>query len=183
MHIVFENLSLTAPEGRILCVTGESGCGKTTLLRMLMGLEQPDAGTITGLEGRRISAVFQEDRLCENLSAAANVRLVLSGRRRADIEDIFSSLGLSGALDQPARTLSGGMRRRVALARALLAEYDLLLLDEPFNGLDVETRRRAIACLRARLLGRTAVIVTHDPDLADLLGGVSCHLPDLIAVR
>lgn len=179
-RIVMEDFSCVFKAHEITCITGKSGCGKTTLMRMILGFESPDAGSILGLEGIKPSVVFQEDRLCKNLSAAANVRLVMPrGASEDEIKRIFEALGLSDALYQPVRTLSGGMRRRVALARALMADYNLLLLDEPFNGLDVSTRARAINCLRSRLAGRTAIVITHDPIEADLLEGSILTLSDL----
>lgn len=179
-RIVMEDFSCVFKAHEITCITGKSGCGKTTLMRMILGFEFPDAGSILGLEGIKPSVVFQEDRLCKNLSAAANVRLVMPrGASEDEIKRIFEALGLSDALYQPVRTLSGGMRRRVALARALMADYNLLLLDEPFNGLDVSTRARAINCLRSRLAGRTAIVITHDPIEADLLEGSILTLSDL----
>lgn len=169
--ILFDDFNYTFPQDQITCITGASGGGKTTLLRMLMQLESPDSGEISGLDDRLIATVFQEDRLCENLSAAANVRLVESRTSpHAEVAHLFEAFGLSDAMNQPARTLSGGMRRRVALARALVADYDLLLLDEPFSGLDAETRLRTANVLRSHLCGRTAIIVTHAPNEADMLG-------------
>lgn len=179
-RIVMEDFSCAFNAHEITCITGKSGCGKTTLMRMILGFESLDAGSILGLEGIKPSVVFQEDRLCKNLSACANVRLVMPRRAsETEIKHIFEALGLSDALYQPVRTLSGGMRRRVALARALMADYNLLLLDEPFNGLDASTRARAISCLRSRLDGRTAIVITHDPIEADLLEGSILSLSDL----
>ena len=107
-----------------------SGWGKTTLLRILMGLEAPTSGSVEGVG--RVGVVFQEDRLCDNLDPSANIRLINPTLGRRETEDALAAVGLAGCLRQPARELSGGMRRRVAILRALLAEYDLLFLDEPF---------------------------------------------------
>ena len=148
---------------------GESGCGKTTLLRILAGILPADGGEVSGRDAR-FAAVFQEDRLCGNLTAAANVRLVCGDYRSdGDISAAFAAVGLSGCGDRPARELSGGMKRRVALVRALLAEGGAVLLDEPFKGLDEGTRRQAMEFAREQLLGRTAVIVTHDRSEAEFL--------------
>ena len=137
-----------------------------------MGLEQPDGGEITGLTGLRISAVFQEDRLCQGFSPVANVRLV-TGRSvpEEEIRELLGRLGLEDSLDLPARELSGGMSRRAALCRALLASGELLILDEPFKGLDPETRERAAGLVREYARGRTLLFVTHDSREAALLGG------------
>ncbi len=135
------------------------------------GLENADAGSVTGIP-QHLSAVFQENRLCEDFSAVANVRLVAGHSVSvAVIESHLLFLGLGGSLYLPARELSGGMKRRVALARAVLARWELLLLDEPFKGLDEDTRHTAAAYLREHSAGRTAVMVTHDPAEVDLTGG------------
>ncbi len=170
--MVLQNFSCRLREGRTTCITGPSGVGKTTLLRILMGLEQPDAGTIEGLGTRRLSAVFQEERFCENLTAVRNIGLVLPGRlNRPLIEDELRALSLTDAdFSGPVRELSGGMRRRVALARALLVDYDLLLLDEPLKGLDDAVKARVMAHLYERTAGRTVVMVTHDLREAAELG-------------
>jgi NitT/TauT family transport system ATP-binding protein len=168
---VLRDFDAVFPEGTLTCVMGPSGCGKTTLLRILMGLDKADAGSVTGVP-RRLSVVFQEDRLCEDFSAVAHVRLVAGHSVSvAVIESHLLFLGLGGSLYLPARELSGGMKRRVALARAVLARWELLLLDEPFKGLDEDTRHTAAAYLREHSAGRTAVMVTHDPAEVDLTGG------------
>lgn len=167
-HIVLDGLSRVFPEGSLTCVTGRSGCGKTTLLRLIAGLERPDGGEITGVPENGISMVFQEDRLPPRLTADACLRVVLKKGpdREARIADALAALGVEGEPGQPVREFSGGMRRRVALARALLFPSPLVLLDEPFKGLDAATRQRAVAFARPLLAGRTTLLVTHD--LADL---------------
>jgi NitT/TauT family transport system ATP-binding protein len=169
---VLDGFSARLPEGKVTCLSAPSGWGKTTLLRVLMGLQAPDGGTITGLENVRIGAVFQEDRLCGSLSAAGNVRVACGKRHsREEITRALSAVGLDGASRQPVQTLSGGMKRRVALVRAVLAENTLLLLDEPFKGLDTVTRARVCDWLRGALDGRTVLLVTHDPEDVRLMGG------------
>ena len=157
--------------GEIVCLLGQSGCGKTTLLRLLLGLEAPTGGTVTGLPDR-ISAVFQEDRLCPAFSAVTNVALAL-GRQvpRGDIVALLVELGLGDALQKPVRELSGGMQRRVAIARSLLCPADLFVMDEPFKGLDEDTRRQVMDTVLARTGGKTLLVVTHDPEEAAYLGG------------
>ena len=155
----------------VSCIMGPSGAGKTTLLRIVLGLEKPDRGTISGLENCRFSAVFQEDRLLENESAQANLRFVLgAGFDLKEAQALLEELGLGSAGDKPVREWSGGMRRRLALARALLAPYDLLVLDEPFTGLDGENCRRAMEALQRRLAGRSALLATHEETAASFLG-------------
>ena len=167
---VLKDLSATLPAGRVTGLMAPSGAGKTTLVRLLMGLEQPDAGTITGLEGLRLSVVFQEDRLCDDLSAVNNIRLVNPDLSAQAVQQALAQVGFADAIWQSARELSGGMRRRVAILRALLAEYDLLLLDEPFKGLDAATKATVMADTRQRIRGRTVLFVTHDASELDALG-------------
>lgn len=143
-------------------VCGASGIGKTTLLRLLMRLEEPDAGSITGREDLRFLPVFQEDRLVEHWSAVGNVSLVCADAAR--VQKILRALLPESAIDQPVRTLSGGMRRRVALARALTAEGDVLVLDEPYAGLDADTERQAAEVIAANRAGRTLVLVSHSSE-------------------
>ena len=158
-------------DGSITCVTGPSGCGKTTLLRLLMGLLQPDSGQISGLPDR-CAAVFQEDRLIAHLPPSANVRVALPrGFSRRRVSDALVAVGLDASAERPVRELSGGMRRRVAIVRALLADAPLVIMDEPFKGLDASTRDVVIRFVRPLLADRTVVITTHDPYEAVLLGG------------
>lgn len=158
------------PAGRTTAVMGASGCGKTTLLRILCGLLPPDSGRIDGAEGARYSAVFQEDRLCENLTAAANIRLVTgNSRSREEIESALAAVGLADCSGKPVREFSGGMKRRAALVRALLAEYSVLVLDEPFKGLDESTREKTAGWCRKMTAGKTVILVTHDHRDCELL--------------
>ena len=169
---VLRDFSAVLPAGQVSGLMAPSGAGKTTLLRILMGLETPDRGTITGLQGLRLSAVFQEDRLCENLNPVSNLRLVTPTLSQSAAEEALTAVGLTDCLHQPVRELSGGMRRRVAILRALLAEYDLLFLDEPFKGLDRETKDVVMADTRRRCDGRTVLFVTHDPTELEAMGAV-----------
>lgn len=160
---VFKDISFTAGEG-ITCLMAPSGAGKTTLLRILLGLERADAGEIRGLEGIRMSAVFQEDRLLEHLSGRENLRFVLGRAYDAEAAGtLLARLGLGAAGERPVRVYSGGMKRRLALARALCVPFDLLVLDEPFAGLDGDNRARAMGVIRERAAGKTVLLVTHDP--------------------
>lgn len=161
-NIVLSDFSHEFKSGAVTAVLGKSGCGKSTLLDILMGLRQPDSGRVTR-DSERLSALFQENRLCENLTASANIRLV-TGKRitKPQIAAELAAVGLESIENSPARTLSGGMKRRVALLRALLAEYDILFLDEPFKGLDEDTKRFVMNYCKEKIAGKTTVFVTHD---------------------
>ena len=194
---VLEDFSLSINKGQITALMAPSGAGKTTLLRLLTGLETPDAGSIEGLAGLRLSCVFQEDRLCNNLGIVSNIRLA-AGKGLSD-ETIAHALKALGLWEtdappaparrsfsflrnkkppfpelalRPVRELSGGQRRRAALLRSLLVPWDLLLLDEPFQGLDPEARQAAmsyiLSCFRQQP-GRTVLLITHDREEAEAL--------------
>ena len=165
---VLENVSFTAGPG-VTCVMAPSGAGKTTLLRILLGLERPDSGSVP--EGVRWSAVFQEDRLLEHLDAMGNLRFVLGAALDEPAANaLLTELGLGDTAGKPVREFSGGMKRRLALARALLAPSNALALDEPFTGLDEENRARCLALIRRVGEEKPVLLVTHDPDDAKLLG-------------
>ncbi len=162
---VLSDFSYVFQDGRVTAVMGASGCGKSTLISILMGILKQDSGEIFPSGDFRRSAVFQENRLCENLTAAGNIRLV-TGKKysAAQIEKELSTVGLDGCATKPVRELSGGMKRRVALLRALLADYDVLFLDEPFKGLDSETKAKVLRYTQQKTAGRTVIMVTHDID-------------------
>lgn len=168
---VLSDLSLEIAAGSVTAVMGASGCGKTTLVSILAGLVQPDSGVVRIEPDTKLSAIFQEDRLCGNLTVLANIRLV-TGKTRTDAEILsaLESVGLSGCADRKASELSGGMKRRAALVRALLAISGVVFLDEPFKGLDVQTRAAVTEYCRRMLGGRTAVLVTHDRTDCEALG-------------
>lgn len=162
---VLSSLTLHIKERATTVLSGSSGIGKTTLFRLILGLEKADCGTIR-TEGR-VSALFQEDRLIENLSIMNNLLLVSDDKAR--MKELLKESGLEGEEKNRVATLSGGMKRRVALVRALLTDYDTLLLDEPFSGLDAESKRRISALIRKEVNGRTLVVITHDDDDYSLL--------------
>lgn len=174
---VLQNLNLTIEPGKISCIMAPSGAGKTTLLRILMRLEEADSGCITGLEGKRFSAVFQEERLCEYMTAVDNIRLVTPGLDAGSVVQEMDRLGLGDCCAQPVSQLSGGMRRRVSILRALLAAYDILCLDEPFKGLDDARKEQTLAYVKQKAAGRTVLFVTHDEKEALALGAEVILLP------
>jgi len=174
---VIQDFSIRLKPGSRVCLTGPSGSGKTTLLRLLMGLEKPDSGTLSMPRGTHFSAVFQENRLLEQLTAEANVALV-SAAPRQEIAALLNALGLDAkSLAQPVSTFSGGMKRRAALCRALLAPYDILCLDEPYKGLDEALRAQVMRIVDEHTRGKTVVLVTHD--LREAEGYELIQLPPL----
>ena len=160
---ILRDLCCVFPEGKTTCIRGRSGCGKTTLIRLLLGLDIPDKGKIEGISDRKIRAVFQEDRLCENLSAASNIRLVctetISDR---ELEEAYKAVALTEVWQKPVRELSGEMRRRVSILRALLADSDCVIMDEPLRGLDEKTRAKTIDYILKKTEGKTLIFVTHE---------------------
>ena len=170
-HHVIQGLSRTFPCGEITCLMAPSGSGKTTLLRLLMGLEVPDSGSIGGMDGRKKSAVFQEQIFGEDLSVYANIRIVRKRKlfepEKQEYEKIKTELeavGLSGCMDQKVKELSFGMRQRVALVRAFYADWDVLFLDEPFRGLDKSTRELVIEYTKRKCAGKQVLFVTHEEE-------------------
>ena len=179
-HAVVRDLSLELHPGEISCLLGASGCGKTTVLRLIAGFEIPTQGTIrlgdaviggTGHcvppEQRQIGMVFQDYALFPHLTVAGNIgfglkaKSALAGRR---VAELLAIVGLFGQADKYPHELSGGQQQRVALARALASRPHLLLLDEPFSNLDVDLRERLSLEVRTILkdTGTAAILVTHD---------------------
>ena len=151
------NLTVNGP----LVLMGPSGRGKTTLLRILMGLETPDSGTVQGVGN--IGAVFQENRLLEGLDAEGNLRFVLGANyNAAAAQALLEELGLGDVGKKKVRDYSGGMQRRLALARALLAPSDALALDEPFTGLDAENREAAMRAILRAAETKIVILSTHE---------------------
>ena len=164
--VVIDHFNAELNPGVHYSLMGPSGCGKTTLLRLFMGLTKPDSGTVRMPAGTRLSAVFQENRLLDQMTATANVSLV-SAASVSEIEALLLELGIDAeSLPHPVSTYSGGMKRRVALCRALLADFDILFLDEPYKGLDEDTRAHVMAIVERFIQNKTVLLVTHDKDEA-----------------
>ena len=163
---VFSDVSMTVRRGEVWLVTGASGSGKTTLLRCLTGLAKPDSGEVAYPGGRkRLGMVFQEDRLCEGFAAWKNVAMVMPGRASSHREEILRMLAECGIEDGVTRSVgafSGGMKRRTAWVRALCAAPELLILDEPFTGLDAARKDQLLGLLQLRAKECGIVLVTHN---------------------
>lgn len=176
---VLRNVNASFPAGSVTCLLGPSGYGKTTLLRIIAGLEKPDAGSVGGVP-EQIGFVFQEDRLCEDFSAVSNVRLVTGkSMPKEEIVRHLTEIGLGDSLDKPVREYSGGMKRRVAIVRAVCYPAELLILDEPFKGLDEKLRLEVIGYIRKYSKGKTVLCVTHEPEDAERLGGKNIEMEQI----
>lgn len=171
----------TSSDNRDVLLRGPSGVGKTTFLRIIAGLETPDSGSCEvtmgeaarGGSGLRVGMVFQENRLIDELSAVSNVCCISSSisveRARAALRAVLPE----DSLDKPVKELSGGMKRRVAIVRAILPASDILIMDEPFTGLDIETRERVIRYIMDNKGSRPLLIASHEteglPKMRELL--------------
>ena len=179
---VLDNVSFDVNAGTPVCLMAPSGSGKTTLLRIIAGLEAPDAGcTLITDEPKwlpRISMAFQDDRLADQASALANARLSLAPESAAwnEAPALLEQLGLGERLLSAAGTCSGGERHRIALARALLTPHEVLLLDEPFTGLDGAARDACARIIRERERRSIVLVATHDREDAERLGARIIHI-------
>lgn len=164
--VVLDRFSLSIPLSGITALRGPSGCGKTTLLRLIGGLETPRSGHIAGISPRETAFLFQENRLFPWRSAEQHLTDVMSVPNRACSRELLQFVELEGEDKHYPRKLSGGMGRRLALARALALESKLLLLDEPFAGVDPERAVRIME--RLKTSGRVAILVSHEERIAEM---------------
>ena len=186
---VLAQLNMLLTVGKPWVLMGPSGCGKTTLLRILLGLEAPDTGTVTwdlqmsarspvSRQRPNLPAVFQEDRLCEAFSPMENILMVTGNLfSRDQISQELCRLLPAESIQRPVHTLSGGMKRRVAILRALLAPGDGVLMDEPFTGLDEDTKLLVISYIKEKTADKLLLITTHQEEDVELLGGTLISLP------
>ena len=164
-----DGADLSVPRGAVYGLVGPNGVGKTTLLRIMMGLEAPDSGEIKN-RPRRQAAVFQEDRLPEEFTPVNCVKMTCAhGVTKELIRENLAAVGLEGHCDKPVSQLSGGMRRRAAIVRAVMSGAETVYFDEPFTGIDDATKKLVIGYILNNCEGRTLVFVSHCPDDAKLL--------------
>lgn len=178
--IVLDGFSALCDSSKPSCIMGESGAGKTTLLNIIMGLVSADSGTVgysfqSGTVktdgGYRTSAVFQETSLVPHLNPVINVAMVLGNN--SDKKRINQELGClidEEFLDKPCAQYSGGMKRRVEIVRAIMADSDIVVMDEPFAGLDDTTKNKVIGYIMDNIGDRILIISTHDLSDAEKLG-------------
>ena len=174
---VLADFSLVLERG-ITCIMGASGKGKTTIVNLLAGLIDADRGNINIPSGTKFSFVFQEDRLLEWESALTNVLFVTENPKKntARAVDLLSQADLGSSINKKAKELSGGMKRRVAICRALIADYDIIILDEPFKGLDSTIKPGIIDMVKNHTVGKYVLAITHDLYEAEYLGGKLINL-------
>ncbi|MBR5602331.1 MAG: ABC transporter ATP-binding protein [Clostridia bacterium] len=176
--VVFDGLDLDLADGKITAVMAPSGKGKSTLLRLIAGLLEPSSGSID-LGGRTVGMMFQEPRLFGQLTVLQNVMLVIKQKKdkRQRAMQLLEVFGLADAADKYPDELSGGMAKRVSLARAIAYDADILLLDEPFSALDAKTKDDVIAWTMQLVSGKTVILVTHDRFEAERFADVIVDLP------
>lgn len=163
---VLDDIRISLPDQGVIALMGSSGAGKTCLLKIMAGLLRPSGGRITGMDEKRVCLMFQEDRLLPWCSAIENVLLAMPQADKAEAKRILECLAIENADALPS-TLSGGMKRRVALARSIAFQPDVLLLDEPFSGVDWQTKK-----LIAPIVHKAAPLIlfaTHDRQEVDIM--------------
>ena len=159
-HKVIENLSFDINPGQRFGIYGKSGIGKSTLINLILGFENPDSGNIYS-DFIKASVIFQEDRLIDEISAFDNLKIVKNDQNL--IRQTLKSLNIS-EINKPISKFSGGMKRRVAIARALIFDGDILIMDEPFAGIDDDNKAGAISLIKDRFRDRTIILVSHNKD-------------------
>ena len=175
-NVVLRDFSYTFTSG-VYVLSEPSGAGKTTLLRILCGLEVSDSGIVLKSPHAKTVMMFQEDRLLENLSVMANIALAAQEQSLEQkqalqkcIKEALCDVDLEGTESKLVHELSGGQKRRVALLRALFADADILLFDEPLKGLDEALKQQVIAFVKPLIESKIVIWVTHTPDEVKLLG-------------
>ncbi|MEA4989151.1 MAG: ABC transporter ATP-binding protein [Anaerovorax sp.] len=182
---LYKDFNLSFSEGKTTAIIGPSGCGKTTLLRILAGLEEYEAGSITGLPGKtiknegKIAFLFQEDRLLPWLTVSENISFVLDSflqknAQKIRVKDMLELVKMKDYAEAYPKELSGGMQRRVAIARTLAYDADLILMDEPFKGLDDTLKAEIQEKMQEQHKGikKTILLVTHDLEDAQKMADI-----------
>lgn len=175
-HEILSDFSLRVENGQCVCLKGYSGCGKTTVLRLVLGLEEPAMGEVVRPE--KPAVVFQEDRLIPSLTLKKNVLLPLEKEKYKSALELIKEAGLGEALNKRVAELSGGMKRRAAIVRAVAFGGDALILDEPFNGIDAENREIMAKMIKREFTekGKPVLMVSHIPADAELLNSTVAEM-------
>lgn len=171
--VIFNNFNFEFIENKITYIMGESGSGKTTLLRIIAGLDNEYQGNVE--KNNNISYVFQEPRLFPAINVKENI-LISSENSQYNVDDLLDMLELKGEEEAAISSLSGGMKMRVALARALYCDGDLFLMDEPFSALDEELKSRILPKIFSFLRNKTVIIVSHNLDEANKYADIILNL-------
>lgn len=184
-EFLYRNFNCAFEESKVNVILGSSGGGKTTLFRMMLGLEKYESGQILGFSHKKIAVVFQEDRLVEWMNVYENVAFVLkSSVEKQEMDKLINKalevVELIDYVNYSVKDLSGGMQRRVVLARAIVCRDSILFMDEPFKGLDDELRLRIITRLKVywRENGTTVFLITHNQQEGMLLGDIIYKLAE-----
>lgn len=179
---IYDNFCMEITEGTISCILGPSGCGKTTLLNIIGGILAPDSGTLEGFSGKKFSYIFQEPRLLPWKSVRGNIEFVLDSinngekvsarQREKEADELIKRVELEEFENYYPSQLSGGMKQRVSIARAFAATSNIILMDEPLNGLDINLKHGMLKWFSQlwQQDRRTVIFVTHDIDDALILG-------------
>lgn len=184
-EFLYKDFDIAFERGKVTVITGPSGGGKTTLLRLMIGVEKYEKGRVLGLERENVAFVFQEDRLLEWLSVYENIAYVLKSYRGYDemetvVQEVLEIVELWAYKEYKIKDLSGGMQRRVALARALAYKSTVLLMDEPFKGLDDDLKYRIMNRLKKlwKEEEKTVIMITHSQTEAGILGDYTYTLQE-----
>lgn len=159
---ILDKVNFTFPENKVVGIFGASGCGKTTLTRIISGIEEADEGEVIGIENKKISYVFQEDRLIESITALENVEAVCDDKNLC--LNLLYQLELSEAINKYPSQLSGGMRQRVSIARAMAFDGDIYILDEAFKGLDEGIKKKIMSLIKTKVSNKVCIFISHDID-------------------
>jgi len=170
---VFTNLNLSFSEKKVTAVMGPSGSGKSTLINLMLGIYRPDYGELKGFKDKRFSVVFQEDRLLEHKNGINNILFAVRNPKvhEARAWELMMDCELSEDAYKKTRDYSGGMKRRLSLCRALISDFDVLILDEPFKGLDEALKPKIMDVVQKHSAYKTVILVTHDKSEAVYFGG------------
>ena len=175
---IFRDFNLEIKDGHVTALMAPSGSGKTTLLRLIAGLLKPQGGTVD-TNGQKVGIMFQEPRLFGQLTALQNVMLVMkdNAQKQERALQLLQAFNVADAADKYPEELSGGMAKRVSLARAIAYDADILLLDEPFSALDKDTKEEVMCTAKQLLTSKTVLFVTHDAAEASAFADSTVRLP------